>query len=235
MHRRGASLVIVFAGLLALSAAGCGSSDNGVASKSAAQILAATRAAAQSASSVHVVMRSKITHGVSLRLNASMARQHAHARVSLVGLSFEVVRDGDTLYVRGNPQFNARLEATIGVEVPSGVWLKGTTKSLGQMGSFTEIENELPIILRSTGSVSKGATVKVNGQPAIELIQAQQPQRRYNGTLFVATTGDPYPIKLLKRGRETGQATFTGWNDPVTVTPPANAVDISELRHRKGG
>jgi hypothetical protein len=211
--------------------AGCGSSDNGVAAKPASQILAVVRTAAGSASSVHVVETSTIRHGGSLTLNASLAKQQAHARLSFLGANFEVIRDGDTLYLKGDPRFDARLEGVIGLKVPSGVWLKGPVAHLAPLGSFTEIDKELPIILGGSGKVSKGAKVKVAGQPAITL---KQEHKLYTGTVYVATTGQPYPLQLLKQGRETGKTTFTGWNDPVTVTAPSNAVDISQLQPVKG-
>jgi hypothetical protein len=229
---RAVLLSAVVALLLAQVAAGCGSSENGMASKSATQILAASRSAVQKASSVHVLASTKVTHGGSLSLDATLSKDQARAHISFLGLGFEVIRKGNTLYLKGNRAFNARLEATMGVKVQSGVWLKGTTRSLGQVGSFTDIERELPLILSGSGPVSKGAHVKINGQPAITLTEVR---KLYTGTLYVATTGEPYPLQLRKSGRETGQTTFTGWNDPVSVTAPAKTVEISQLQHIKKG
>jgi hypothetical protein len=229
---RAVLLGAIFALLVAQVSAGCGSSDNGVASKSAPQILAAARSAAQKASSVHVLASTKITHGGSLSLDASLSKDQAHAHSSFLGLSFEVIRKGNTLYLKGNPLFNARLEATMGIKVPSGVWLKGSDGRLAQIGSFTDISKELPLILSGSGKVTKGQKTEINGQPAIIL---KETRKLYTGTLYVATTGEPYPLKLSKTGRETGQTTFTGWNDPVTVTAPANAVELSGLEHHGKG
>jgi hypothetical protein len=220
-----------FVAMLAAALAGCGSSENGVASKSAPEILAATRSAAQKASSMHLIASTKLTHGGSLSLDAHLSKDQARAHISFSGIGFDVVRKGSTLYLKGNHAFNARLEATMGVKVPTGVWLKGTTSSLGQVGSLTDIKRELPLILSGSGKVTKGAKVKIDGQPAITL---KETRKLYTGSLYVATTGEPYPLKLMKTGQETGQTTFTGWNDPVTVSPPANAVDVSQLEHLKG-
>jgi hypothetical protein len=223
-------LAALFATMLALPLAGCGSSDNGVAAKSASEILAATRAAAQSASSVHVTANSKVLKGRGLTLDASLSKQQAHARISFFGYDLQTIRDGHTMYVKGNRQVDERLEATLGVKVPSGKWLKGSASSLGQVGAFTDISKELSLILSGSGKVTKGARVKTDGQPAITL---KLTRKLYSGTLYVATTGRPYPLKLTKTGRETGQTTFTGWNDPVSVSPPANAVDLSQLQPSK--
>jgi hypothetical protein len=226
------SLVLPLVASISLLMMGCGSSDNGVAAKPPGQILAATKAAAQSASSVHVVGHSKVIEGGSFKVDATLARDKGQARVSFLGLSFDAIRVGDTVYLKGNRYFNSGLERTMGVRVPSGVWLKGTTDSLRQASLSTNIEDELPFILGGSGAVTKGATVKLGGQPAIAL---KLVRKLYKGTLYVATTGQPYPLKLLKTGEETGDTTFTRWNDPVTVTPPPHAVEIAKLQPRKKG
>jgi hypothetical protein len=210
--------------------AGCGSSDNRVASKPASEILAAARAAAQSATSVRITSSSNVGKA-KLTLDASLAKENARAQLSLLGIDVEAIRIGDTLYIKGNRAFDARLQSTLGVKVPSGVWLKGPASGvLGQVGAFTSMNREVPLILGARGPITKGATTRINGQPAIEL---KETAKLYTGTLYVATTGNPYPIQLRKTGRETGQTTFTAWNDPVTVSAPANAVEISQLK-RKG-
>ncbi len=211
--------------------AGCGSSNNGVASKSASEILAASRTAAKSASAVHVTSKAGVGRA-SLTLNASLAKNGSHAQIAFLGVGFEAIRIGNTIYVKGNTVFDARLGSVLGVKIPPNTWLKGpATGTLAQAGAFTSIDSELPLLLSGRGTVTKGATTKINGQPAIELKQAQ---KLYTGSLYVATTGLPYPILLRKTGRETGQTTFTGWNDPVTVTPPTNATNISQLEHKTG-
>jgi hypothetical protein len=215
---------------LGLTPTGCGSSDNGVASKSAAEILTSARAAAQSASSVRLSTRS--TKGrVKVMLDAGLARDRGSARTSFLGATFEVIRIGNTYYVKGNRLFDAQLERIVGREVPHGRWLKeSATGRLAQLGSIVNLKTELPIVLGGQGAVSKGSTTKIKGQPAIEL---KQEHKLYTATLYVATTGEPYPLLLRRSGQETGETKFTGWNEPVTVTRPANAIDVSQLQHTK--
>ncbi len=81
---------------------GCGSSDNGVASKSASEILAATRAAAQSASAVHIVSKASVRRA-SLTLNASLAKTGSHAQVSFLGTGFEAIRSREHHLCQGQP------------------------------------------------------------------------------------------------------------------------------------
>jgi hypothetical protein len=222
--RAGVSLALILGAALAAALTGCGSSDNGVASKSASEILAASKAAAASATSVHVV--SKSSQGpLSIALNLDMASNGGRGQVSLLGLNFELIRVGNTLYAKGNHAFYTRLSATTGLHLPQGVWLKAPASAgkLAQLASFTDLSRELNLLLNANNPIAKGHTSTVNRQRAIELRQTGQ---LFTGSLFIATSGKPYPIELLKRGRESGQTTFSGWNAPVSLTAPANAVAI---------
>jgi hypothetical protein len=49
------------------------------------------------------------------------------------------------------------------------------------------------------------------------------------GTLYVATTGHPYPIEIKKQGSGQGQITFDRFNQQVSLAPPANSIDLSKL------
>ena len=45
--------------------------------------------------------------------------------------------------------------------------------------------------------------------------------------------GKPYPVAIAKSGKEGGKVNFERWNERFTITPPANAIDISQLRSGK--
>jgi hypothetical protein len=226
---------LVIASLLVVtSPAGCGSSSNGVASKSASEILAASKTTAEAATSVHVT--SKTAQG---RLNAmtdlQLTGEGGRAHISLLGIAFETIRTGDTLYIKGSPLFNKRLYRTTGLRLPEDAWLKTPAKDspLAQLAVYTNLNSELGFMLTSTGNpLTKGATTTIDGQQAIEL---KETAKLYRGTFYIATTGKPYPIQIIKHGRETGLTTFTDWNRPVHVDSPTNAVDVSVLEHKKRG
>jgi hypothetical protein len=40
-------------------------------------------------------------------------------------------------------------------------------------------------------------------------------------------------VAIAKSGSGGGKVNFERWNEPVTITPPRDAIDISELRARK--
>lgn len=236
-ERACAPLALLLAAALAID--GCGSSSNtgpsanGVASKSPSEILAASSAAAQGASSVRVVDSSG-AGPASLSLNLQLAGDGGRTRVSLLGLAFEEIRVANTLYVKGDPAFYRRLGRVerLGapVRVPRGTWLKAPANSgkLAQLAAFTK-RSELPLLLRSTGSLAKGAASIINGQRAIEL---KETAKLFTATLYIATTGKPYPIQLVKRGRESGQVTFSGWNQPVSLAAPAKTIELAKLAHK---
>jgi hypothetical protein len=211
--------------------AGCGSSDNGVASKSAKEILQASKAAAISASSVHVVGASRVQTSSST-INARLARVGGRSRVSLLGGGHEAIRIGNTVYVKGPQAFYANLSARLGktLHVPSGTWLKAPAGSgpLRELAALTDLPRQLDVILSTSAALTKGASTTVGGQKAIAL---KEKAKLYEGVLYVATTGKPYPLLLVKNGgRERGRTRFSGWDRGVSLRAPSPAVDVSSLK-----
>ncbi len=72
-----------------------------------------------------------------------------------------------------------------------------------------------------SGDVNKGTTRQVDGQSALEL---KTTGKLYTGRLYVSATGQPYPVRLEKHGRETAQFTFTDWNATPAPTAPTTTV-----------
>jgi hypothetical protein len=227
-HASGRTTVLIPL-LLAATLASCGdSTNNGVASKNATEILAAARNAVTSARSVHV--GSQAAQGpLTLKQNLDLARDGGHAHISGLGIDFEIIRTGNTLYLKGSPAFYQRLGITP-TRVPEGAWIKTPTNNsqFGQLAAFTDLKSEVNRLISSAGPITKGATTTTNGQKAIEL---KNSGKLYTGAIYIATTGNPFPIQITKTGRETGHTTLTNWNQAVTLTVPTNAIDISQLEH----
>ncbi len=223
----------VLALAIAATIAGCGgsgssSSDNGVSAKSPTEILTAAKSAAESASSVHV-SGSMVSGGAPITLDLSLAKgKGGKGRISENGLSFELVQLNGTAYISGSPEFYKHFAGPAAAQLLQGKWLKAsaTTGSLATLASLTDLQKLIGAALAQHGTLSKGAKTTIAGQPAITINDATQ-----GGSLFVATTGQPYPLQISKSGAGGGKITFGEWNKPVTITAPANAVDISELQH----
>jgi hypothetical protein len=226
------ALSIALSIVLAATGTGCGSSSDTSASstlvsKDASEILEASKTAAEQASSVRVLSESG-TGPLRLTLDLQLARDSGYARVKILGTSFEVIRLAETLYLRGTPRLYQRLGITD--RIPAGSWVAtpaGTPRAT-ELASSTSLAKETGLLLTSTGPITKGAATTLDGQPAIELKPSGE---LYTGNLYIANTGQPYPLKLERHGSVSGITTFEDWNDSVAITPPANAIHVSGLGH----
>jgi hypothetical protein len=213
------------AGALALTgcggggAAGKASSDNGIAAKSPREVLSATQKAVQDAESVHV--NSSSSQGpLKVSLNMDMTTAGSGGTIDLLGFKAELVRSGNTLYIKGDSTLYKQLG--IKQSVPADTWVAVPAAHASQLTAILDLKSEVTRLLATNAAITKGKTTRVNGEPALELHAAG---KLYNGTLYVKTTGQPYPIKLEKQGQEDGETEFSGWN--TTSAPPAPAKAIS--------
>jgi len=216
---------------LALAVAGCGgssSSGNGVSSKSPADILAASKAAAQSASAVHVA-GALSSGGTPLTLNLDLVSgKGGRGQVSESGLSFELLVIDETVYIKGSPAFYSHFGGAAATQLFQGKWLRAPIAGgeLASLASLTDFGHLLDQALTGHGTLAKGANTNIAGQPVIELRDTGR-----QGSLYVATTGKPYPVEVVKHGSETGRISFSRWNQPISLAAPAGAIDLSQLQH----
>ena len=223
--------VLVLA-LAALTGCGSGSSGNGVASKSATEIVNESKAAADSASSVHVSGSVK-SAGSPVTLNLSLvAGKGGTGEISQSGFTFKLILTGDTAYISGSSAFYKHLGGAAAVQLLAGKWLKvpTTTGEFTSFSSLTDMRKLIDTTLASHGTLQKGATTSVGGQQAIAVTDSTK-----GGTLYVATTGKPYPLQISKSGSESGTISFDRWNQPVTISAPSSSVNLSELKSLSSG
>jgi hypothetical protein len=217
--------------LAALAGCGSSSSSNSVASKSPEQIVSDSKTAADGASAVHVSgALTSAGSPVTLDLNL-VAGKGARGELSQNGASFKLILLGNTAYISGSPAFYRSLGGTAAAQIFNGKWLKASAKT-GDFASFSQLADMRKLIdstLAGHGAIVKGTITTVNGQKAIAVNDSSK-----QGTLYVATTGKPYPIQLSKGGSESGKITFDRWNQPVAITAPAGAVDLAELKAAGG-
>ena len=214
--------------LLAAALAACGSSasSNNISGKTAAEILAATKLAAEGASAVHV--SGSIDNGgrpVGLDVNV-LAGRGARGRLSENGLSFELIQTGGSVYIKGSPAFYRHVGGAAAAQLLQGRWLKAPASSpeFASLSSLTDLHRLVDTALSTQGSVAKSGTATVNGQRAVALANSSK-----GGTLFVAATGRPYPIEITREGANGGSLSFDRWDQPVALTVPAGALDITQL------
>jgi len=210
--------------------AGCGgggSSSNGVAAKSPAEILTAAKTAATKASAVHIF--GSIQEGSTpLTLDLHLvAAKGGKGHMSENGVGFDIVRVGNKAYIRGSEAFYKKFAGASAAQLLKGKWLVGSA-STGRFAALTPLTDLQAFFKGALGrhdKLTKGAETTVNGQKVIALKDGAN-----GGTLYVATTGAPYPVELVSPGNgKEGTVTFDQWNTTVTITAPKGAVDLSKL------
>jgi hypothetical protein len=199
---------------------------NGLASETAATILAATKAAADSATSVHVA-GSIVNGGSSVTLDMSLlAGKGGRGRISQNKLGFELIVTGGTVYINGSQAFYRHIGGAAAAQLFQGKWLKAPAggKDFGSVSSLTDLHKLVDTTLTSHGTLAKGAPTTVNGQQVVTIKDTSK-----GGILYIAATGKPYPVEV-KKDDTSGAITFDRWNAPVSISAPANAVDIAQLQ-----
>jgi hypothetical protein len=220
--------VVLAAALLA----GCGSGKseaqaNGEASKPPARVLADAKAAASSASSGHVSGHI-VSGGTPITLDLSIARgKGAKGSMSMSGLSFQLVRVGDTVYIQGSDEFYKHFAGSGVAQLLHGRWIKAPANKgqLAPLESLTDIGKLFAKVGSSHGKLANDGKTTYNGQQVVLIRDTSD-----NSKLYVAATGKPYPVALVggKQG-QTGTITFSDWNEPVALAAPKNAIDISQF------
>lgn len=228
------SIAAAVAVLMALAVAACGSSSspsgNGVAAKSPDDIVSAATNAIGAVNSVRVSGR--VADGSSktpIRLDLNLvAGKGATGSMSENGLSFRLITVGGNAYINGSPAFWRQFGGTAAVGRLQGRWLKAPADH-GQFASFaslTDLHKLMAGLLGGHGALAKGATSTLRGRKVIAL-----KDRSKGGTLYVATTGKPYPLRIANDGSTGGQLDFTRFDVPVTLRPPSQSIDITKV-HR---
>ncbi len=222
--------------LAAIALAGCGGSstegnglesNNGLESKTPAQILAAARDASRAAATVHIV-GSVISEGKPISLNMELvAGKGAKGRLTLEGNALDIIDVEHAFYIKGSRAFYDRVAGPAAAALLEGKWLKADTTSheFASIAQLTDLNTLLSQALASHGPLRVSGSAMVAGQQAVAVSDSD-----HGGTLYVAATGTPYPLQLSKGGSGGGTITFNRWNQPVALAAPAGAININQLQ-----
>jgi hypothetical protein len=218
--------------LTAALLAGCGESKkeakpNGEASKPAPQVLADAKAAATAASAAHV-SGNIASSGTTVELDVSLSRgKGAKGSMSTNGLQFDLVRIGDTAYIRGSDTFYKHFAGPAIAQLLHGKWLKAPTATgrFHSLAPLTSLDAIFAEVSSHHGKLVNDGQTTYRGQQVVAIRDTSD-----NSKLYVAATGTPYPVAIIgKKGNNSGAITFGDWNKPVSLTAPQGAIDISRL------
>jgi len=219
--------------LATLALAGCGGSadsPNGIAAMSPQEIVARATRAARGAATVHVAGSIVSAHRP-ISLNMELVSQKgAEGAVRLGGLDVRLVELEGTLFVKGDAAFAERV---LGASAPArlrGEWLQGPAGSpaLAPFSRLGDARRLLAGVLGEHGQLVDAGVHTVQGRSAVAV---EDPAAA--GTLYVASTGVPYPLELVKRGADAGTVVFDRWNRPVTLTAPGHTILVGRLAGRR--
>jgi hypothetical protein len=115
-----------------------------------------------------------------------------------------------------------RLESGWGRSLEDGGALANSDSS--SFTAFLEIP-KLVSSLQSSGSLTKEATVTLDGQKVLP-VKDNGPNQ---GRLDVAAIGKPYIVAVQVGGSKSGTIHFDRYNTGAIPTAPANAIDLNSL------
>jgi hypothetical protein len=202
--------------------------SNGIAAKRPGQILAAAQAALASATSVH--MRGSIrTSGKLFTFDVIMTKTGAKGSMTgpIAGVkraSFDFVAAGRKMYIRSSTLWRKFGGATLATLLDNR-WVRMPSRS---MRGFPWVNTAAFARVLTTGPPRKARSVGpetvIDGRPAV-------PVRIRDEIVYVATTGNPVPLRVSPASRRVGSggADFLNYDAPVTIAAPAGALDFSNL------
>jgi len=207
----------------ALLLAGCGG-GGGEASKSAHDIAVDATAAATAAGSVHVTGTAS-AQGQNVPVDVRLSKDGAVGTGSFGGATVQLVRIGDSLYVRGADQVLGSFLGAAAAKKIDGHWVEipASMPQLQQFLGMTDFSDLVTKTLAPVGTPTKAGMRTVGASKAIALKGFGSDG---SSTLVVATTGKAYPLQLVSGS---GTLTFSDWGTSVTVQKPTDIVPLSTL------
>jgi hypothetical protein len=234
-----------------LFAAGCGGSSgggggsssqaSGEASKSAEAVVADASKAAQDASSFHMAGTIHSSSAGAFGSNAvaldlSIVRgKGATGSLTVGGAKVDLIVAGNSGYMRASSAFwkhfakqqGGGAAASFAATLFGNKWLKfpANNQQFQALTSPTKANAIFKSLTSSHGKLENQGEKTYKGQSVVAITDTTK-----GGTLYVAATGTPYPVALTKTGGKNGGAiTFGDWNQPVTLTAPKGALDLSQF------
>ncbi len=196
--------------------------DNGVAALPAEEILTRARAALAGAKSFHLIGAGREAQ-TDLRVSGK-----DFAGAPPIG-KLKIVSIGNDVYISDGDNLRIVVGAALPANTPdlTGKYLKvdATSSTMAAIKKYYKSDDlsGLAQLRAMKGSFTKGAAKTFDGVPAIGLVDAAS-----KGTLYVATRGEPYPIRVEFAEDSDSFVTLTEFNAPIDLKPPP-AADVIAL------
>jgi hypothetical protein len=199
--------------------------DNGVAALEPPAIVDKAKAALKTAKSFH--MKGAISdEGQETALDLKISGSDVIGSMTISKAKVELLRVGGKQYMKPSAAFwkmTAAAQADTIIQVVGDRWVvvPASNKDLGGLFTVTDVDQ----ILDPDGTLTKGPVKPINGTPAISLVEGGSD----GGTLYVATTGEPYPLKLAGPTAADGGLDFTEFGETFSDLKAPAATDTLDL------
>ncbi len=147
--------------------------------------------------------------------------------MSTNGLKFDLVRIGDTLYIRGSDAFYKHFAGAAVAQLLHNKWLKAsaTHGRLNSLAPLTSLGGLFAVVSSQHGKLANDGKTTYQGEKVVAIRDTSD-----NSKLYVAATGKPYPVAIVGgKKSQSGAITFGDWNQSVSLSAPSGAIDISNL------
>ena len=213
---------------------------NGEASKSPKQILADAASALRGASGFEL-QGTQSEGGKTLRVRLLASGQSVDMAASIGTAAYEMLRVPTGFYVRANSSFWTQRLGTRGAALADR-WIETSDSALSSVLGHFAPATMARCLTEDDGTLTVTGTASIDGRPAIVIRDAGNVPGSAPGTLAVAATGPPYPLRLIQAGSqraggrvdicndghatgyETGSITFGHFNEVPPLEPPADAI-----------
>ncbi|MBB4743745.1 hypothetical protein BJY16_007204 [Actinoplanes octamycinicus] len=210
-------------------AASSAPADNGVAALSAEEILARAKQALVDVKSYRMA-GAFVADDEATKIDFKISGDNLLGSMSVAGGTMELLAVDGAKYLRMDESLmglvlgDSAVEK-LGAKLTASKWLKSAPGDKSTADLFEGMNGAG--FLTPTGKLTKGATSVSNGRPVIQLIDSKS-----DGALFIATTGQPLPLKVGGKGIDTVLFTQFGASFPEIQAPPAT--EVVDLPAKKG-
>jgi hypothetical protein len=206
-----------------------GNAEEGIASKSPADIVKAAQDALQAATSVRFKMDA-VVDGEKMKADIKFDNKDTAGWMEVDGLRMDLILVDGTTYFR-SPDLLREMADPQAADVIGNRWILMSEEMAGDMKEFTD---EFTLAgfakmfkeLEPPGLVSKTVET-VDGQSVVRL-------KGLDGYVDVMATGEPYPVRLegsaSADASNNGSMTFSDYGEDFGIKKPANPLDLAKIQ-----
>jgi len=214
-----------------LFVAGCGGTatngleekTNGLEEKSAAQVQQAAAAAIEAASSVHVT-GTGVREGRPVQVDLRIQDGSSRGTITVEGARLEITTVGPNAYVQGDQQALELLGVPpAAAQLGAGRSLKLTAQEAAPLEGYSLDSFAAQLAKNDSPLDPKVEQTELDGQKVVVV------SRQDGSKLYVANTGDAYPLRADDKGPDAGRLDFTEYGAEFLIPAPQVTVELSEL------